>query len=188
MDAPGNVTELLINWRQGDEEALNKLIAIVYDELRRIAANRLHHEGQQVSLQATVLVNEAYLRLINCEHYDWQNRAHFFGVAAQVMRNILVDHARRRLAAKREGGKYRLSLEDIHDLSDKKDIDLIALDDALASLRSFDELKSTIIELRYFAGLTLEETAEYLKLPVIKIRREWDIAKMWLLREIERTA
>jgi RNA polymerase sigma factor (TIGR02999 family) len=184
MESPKEVTQLLIDWSKGDEKALEKLLPMVYGELRRLANSRLRHQRPDHTLQPTALVNEAYLHLIDCNNIQWQNRAHFFGVAAQLMRNILVDHARKHLAAKRGGDRHKLSLDDIPELSKDQDVDLIALDDALSSLAAIDEQKSRIIELRYFGGLTIEETAEVLRSSPATIKREWNLAKAWLLREI----
>jgi RNA polymerase sigma factor (TIGR02999 family) len=186
MAEPGEVTQFLIDWSNGDEEALKELMPIVYKELRQLAENRLRHERFDNTLQATALVNEAFIRLVDCKNIDWKNRAHFFGVAAQLMRNILVDNARTHLADKRGGGMYRLSLGAAYQLQDKKDVDLIALDDALVSLAAIDQRQSRIIELRYFGGLTIEETAEVLGISPTTVKYEWTIARAWLLREISK--
>jgi len=183
----GSVTKLLVEWKQGDEDALNKLIPLVYVELKRIAKAKLKNEQANHSFQATVLANEAYLRLIGCDNIDWKNRAHFFGVAAQLMRNILVDHARKNIAEKRGGDRYRLSLCDIPDLAKEKDLDLIALDDALNELSLIDPQQSRIVELKYFAGLDMEEIAEVLSISTATISRDWKIAKLWLLQQLDNT-
>src|SRR5438132_6796345 len=152
MAAPKEITQLLIDWNNGNQNALDKLMPMVYKELRRLASSYLRQQRPDHSLQATALVNEAYLHLIDCKNISWKNRAHFFGVAAQLMRNILVDHARNHLAAKRGGGVCRISFNDAVNATDEREMDLIALDDALVSLAAIDPQKSRIIELRYFGG------------------------------------
>jgi RNA polymerase sigma factor (TIGR02999 family) len=184
---PEDVTELLIAWGNGDKAALDALIPRVYKELRRLANSYLARERADHSLQATELVHEAFIRLVQWKNTSWQNRAQFFGVAAQLIRNILVDHARKHVASKRGGGmRYNLSVDNVPDLSDRLDIDLIVLDDALIKLAEVDPDQSRIIELRYFGGLTGKETAEVLGLSSVKVSREEKIAKLWLLREIEK--
>ncbi|MEW6729923.1 MAG: sigma-70 family RNA polymerase sigma factor [Acidobacteriota bacterium] len=187
MTTPTEVTKLLLDWNRGDQAALDKLMPIVYQELRRLAMLRLRQERPDHTLQATALVNELYLQLTDWKNIDWKNRAHFFGVAAQLMRNILVDHARNRLAAKRGGDRKRLLIENLDALSPRQDIDLIALDDALTRLAAIDSQQSRIIELRYFGGLTIEETAVILNLSPATVKREWNLARTWLLRELSRT-
>jgi RNA polymerase sigma factor (TIGR02999 family) len=180
-----SVTKLLIEWKQGDKDALNKLIPLVYNELKHIAKIKLKNEPSNNSIQATVLANEAYLRLVGCGNIDWQNRAHFFGVAAQLMRNILVDYARKNIAEKRGGDRYKLSLCDIAELAQEKDLDLIALDDALSLLSKIDPQQSRIVELKYFAGLDMQEISEVLKISTATISRDWKIAKLWLLQQLD---
>lgn len=187
MSTPGTVTRLLLEWKQGDQSALDKLIPLVYQELHHIANIRLMNERSNNSLQPTALVHEAYIRLIGCDNIDWQNRAHLFGVAAQLMRNILVDRARQQLAAKRGGERFQISLGQITELADRKDLDLIALDDALNVLAKLDPQQVRIIEMRYFAGLSIAETAEVLGISTATISREWHMAKLWLLHELDRT-
>jgi RNA polymerase sigma factor (TIGR02999 family) len=181
-----DISRLLINWNNGDKAALDQLMPLVYNELYRLANKRFGLERANHTLQATALINEAYLRLVKVDSVNWQNRAHFFAVAAQVMRNILVDHARKQMADKRINPKDRLSLDSLADQPQNQKLDLMALDDALKALAVFDEQKSRIIELRFFGGLTLEETAEVLQLSSKTIQREWDSAKLWLLRELKR--
>ncbi len=187
MSRQNEITELLTAWSSGNQAALDKLLPIVYQELRRLASKKLRSQRAGDSLQPTALVHEAYLKLINCQDVKWQNRAHFFGVAAQIMRNILVDHTRTQLAAKRGGGN-KISLEDLDELSEdqqrENEIDLIALDDALIKLAQLDPQQSRIVELRYFGGLTIEEAAEVLHISPATIKREWALAKSWLFREI----
>jgi RNA polymerase sigma factor (TIGR02999 family) len=186
MATTGEVTQLLNEWSNGDQSALDKLLPIIYKELRYLADNRLRHERADHTLQATALVNEAFLRLADWKKIEWKSRAHFLGVAANLMRNILVDHARNHLAAKRGGQMYRLSFSDAINLPDERDVDLIALDDALMSLSSIDPQQSKIVELRFFGGLTFEDVAEVLEVSPATVSREWNLAKIWLLREISK--
>lgn len=181
-----DVTELLRAWCNGDGQALEKLTPLVYDELRRLARRYLRRERADHTLQATALVNEAYLQLIGQQQMDWQSRAHFIGVAATLMRHILVDHARAHARAKRGGGKQALPLDEAIGVPDKPAPDVIALDDALRDLAKRDQRKSRIIELRYFGGLSLEEIAEVTNLSVATIRREMRLAEAWLGRQIQR--
>jgi RNA polymerase sigma factor (TIGR02999 family) len=184
MATPGEVTQLLNDWSNGDRAALDKLMLIVYKELRHLANKRLRHERPDHTLQATALVNEAYMRLTDWKNVEWKNRAHFLGVAAQLMRNILVDHARTRMATKRGGGLYKLAFNDAINLPNEQDLDLVSLDDALLSLAAIDPQQSKIVELRFFGGLTFEEVAEVLQVSPATVSREWNLAKIWLLREI----
>ena len=181
-----DVTRLLLDWSRGDEQSLAKLLPVIYNELRRLAQHYIRQERSDHTLQATALVHEAYLRLIDAKDVEWQNRAHFFAVAAQTMRHILVDMARARRAQKRGGG-HKLSLDEAVSTPDEPDdVDLIALDEALDRLSAIDQQQSKIIELRYFAGLTIEETAEALKISPATVKREWAMARAWLHREIRR--
>jgi len=157
---------------------------LVYDELRRVAQNYLSHERPDHTLQATALVHEAYLKLVNQTSVDWRDRAHFFGLASQMMRHILVDHARRHQAAKRGGLAQRLTLVEAVSFPEKKEFDLVALDEALTRLAQLDPLQSRIVEMRFFGGLTIEETATALGVSVATVNREWRLAKAWLLREL----
>lgn len=181
---PPDVTEILERVRQGDKDAPARLMPLVYDELRRLADHYLRQERSDHTLQATALVHEAYLKLTDQTRVSWQNRAHFFGVAAQLMRRILVDHARQHLAAKRGGYQKKLSLDDAVGYMQRRDIDLIALDDALNALAKLDERQSRIVELRFFGGLTIEETAEALGVSPATVKVDWSMAKAWLRREI----
>jgi RNA polymerase sigma factor (TIGR02999 family) len=181
---PQNVTQLLIGWGKGDKEALDQLVPIVYEELRRQAARYLRRERVGHTLQTTALIHEAYLRLVDQKNVHWQNRAHFFGIAAQLMRRILVDHARTKKRAKRGGSDVRVSLGDVQAVVKGKDLDVVALDEALDRLSEIDEQQSKIVELRFFSGLTVEETAEVLGISTATVKRDWSMAKAWLHREI----
>ncbi|MBS1813216.1 MAG: sigma-70 family RNA polymerase sigma factor [Acidobacteria bacterium] len=181
------VTELLLAWNSGEETALEKLMPLVYDELRRLARNYMSGERQGHVLQTTALVNEAYLRLIDSSRVQWQNRAHFFAVSCQLMRRVLVDFARSRNYQKRGGGALQVSLHDVVVGSTERPIDFVALDDALTSLAATDERSSRVVELRFFGGLSIEETAEALKISPETVKRDWNWAKVWLLREISKT-
>lgn len=178
------VSKLLLNWGQGDQGAREALIPLVYDELRRLARRYLRRERPDHTLQSAALVNEAYLRLIRQEHPQWQNRAHFFGVAAQLMRHILVDHARNRAAAKRGAGAPRLTLDPDVALPQARDVDLVALDDALNQLAALDPQQSRLVELRFFGGLSIEETSVVLGVSPATVKREWATARAWLQREM----
>jgi RNA polymerase sigma factor (TIGR02999 family) len=179
-----DVTQLLVNWSQGDKEALNELMPLVYDELRRLAKAYLRRERPDHTLQGTAVVHEAFLRLIDQNRVQWQNRAHFFGVAAQMIRHILVDHARAQLAEKRGGGAAKLSLDEALAVAGGPDVDLIKLDDALKGLTKLDPQQSKIVELRFFGGLTIEETAEVLSISPATVKRDWVMAKAWLHRTL----
>jgi RNA polymerase sigma-70 factor (ECF subfamily) len=178
------VTRLFIAWSEGDEAALEKLIPLVYQELRRLAKLYLKRERPGHSLQTTALVHEAYLRLIDSSRVRWQNRAHFFAVSAQLMRRILVDFARSRRYLKRGGEAQHVSLGEALDIAEARGAALIALDDALLALARIDERKSRVVELRYFGGLSVEETAETLKVSTETVKRDWRLARTWLRREL----
>ncbi|HEY8224381.1 MAG TPA: sigma-70 family RNA polymerase sigma factor [Pyrinomonadaceae bacterium] len=178
------VTQLLIDWSNGDRAALDALIPLVEEELRRLAHRYMNRERVDHTLQTTALVNEAYMRLVNRKNVHWQNRAHFFGIAAQLMRTILVDHARGHASAKRGGGAGKLELNEALVVSEQKAAEVIALDDALKQLALIDPQQSRIVELRFFGGLTVEETAEVLQLSPATIKREWSTAKAWLYQEL----
>jgi RNA polymerase sigma factor (TIGR02999 family) len=180
------VTELLVNWSNGDQEALNKLIPMVYDELHKLASRYLRRERPDHTLQTTALVHEAYLKLVDQREANWENRVQFFAVAAQLMRRILVDYARRHRASKRGGDVYKLSLEEALLPSEEKDAELLALDEALDRLATIDSQQSRVVELRVFAGLSLEETAQALNISPRTVRREWSMAKAWLHRQIRK--
>jgi len=178
------VTQLLLRWSEGDKAALDKLMPLVYRELRRLAGHYMRRERPGHTLQASALVNEAYLRLVDYRRMQWQNRAHFFAVAAQAMRRVLVEHARSRQYAKRGGTAQRISLDDVAVLTDQQAAELVALDDALTSLEALDARKARIVELRYIGGLSIEETAETLGVSTATVERDWRSAKAWLYRAI----
>jgi RNA polymerase sigma factor (TIGR02999 family) len=181
------VTELLRAWSEGDQASLEKLMPLVYQELHRLARRYMGGEQAGHTLQTTALVHEAYLRLVGAAPKTWQNRVHFFAVSAQVMRHILVDFARARRNLKRGGDEKRISLDETLVIAEKQHPDLVALDDALTSLASVDQRKSRVVELRFFGGLSVEETAEVLKVSPDTVMRDWRLAKLWLLREIDKT-
>jgi RNA polymerase sigma-70 factor, ECF subfamily len=189
MDAaPDDVTRLLQQWSDGQEQALDRLVPQIHDELRKLAASYLRRERPDHTLQPTALVNEAFLRLVDQRAAKWQNRAHFFGIAAQAMRRILVDHARAHTAGKRGGSMRRVNLDDARLVTPIADVDLLALDEALTRLAALDPQQSRVVELRYFGGLTMEETAEVLHISPATVGREWRMAKAWLSAELGRTA
>lgn len=179
-----NLTQLLVAWGQGDQDALTQLTPLVYRELHRIAHRYLAGEQRGHLLQTTALVNEAYLRLIQWQQVEWQNRAHFFGVSATLMRNILVRFAREQQTAKRGGQGFEVSLSDVAQINVQRAPDLVALDDALRTLETLDARHAQIVELRFFGGLSLEETAEVMKLSVRTVQRNWHIAQTWLHQQL----
>ena len=186
MQRPEGITQLLVRWNGGDSTALDELMPLVQSELRRLAGNYLRRERPGHTLQPTALVNEAYLRLIDQKKANWQNRAQFYGIAAQLMRRILVDHARQHNAAKRGGSdQQRLSITSAHDVSDKPNLDLLALHEALEELATVDPQQSRIVELKFFGGLSIEETAEVMKLGHATIERDWKMARAWLRLKLE---
>jgi RNA polymerase sigma factor (TIGR02999 family) len=180
-----DITVLLRAWASGDTRALEQLTPLVYEELRRIARRYMRHRGPQ-TLQTTALAHEAYLRLVGAEGLRWQDRVHFFAVAAQMMRRILVDAARARMAAKRQGGALRVTFSEELRVSAGQDMNLLALDDALAALARLDARKARVVELRFFGGLSVDETAEVLKISPDSVMRDWRLAKPWLAREVGR--
>jgi RNA polymerase sigma factor (TIGR02999 family) len=185
---PSEVTQLLLAWSEGDPVALEQLTPLVHRELRRIANNHFRRERPGHTLQATALVNEVYLRLVDQRQVDWQNRAHFFAIAARLMRRILVDHARSRLVAKRGGGAMQISFDEAAILSPERSAEIVALDDALANLAAMDRRKSQVVELRFFGGLSVEETARALNISPNTVLRDWSTAKAWLYRELRMEA
>ena len=182
--SPNGVTQLLVAWSDGDAGARDELMPLVYDELHRLAHKYMNRERPGHTLQTSALVNEAFIRLIDQKDVDWQNRAHFFGLAAQMMRRILVDHARSRQYLKRGGDARQVSLDETMMVSHERVDEVIALDDALKDLAQFDQRKSEIVELRFFGGLSIEETAELLNVSPGTVMRDWTLAKAWLRKQI----
>ena len=183
--SPGHVTRLLNDWSDGDSTALDQLMPILYDELRSLAAHYLRCERADHTLQPTALVHEAYFRLVDQNDVQWQSRAHFFGVAAQMMRRVLIDHAKPHRRAKRGGGLLKVELDQAAGLSEEQAVEVLALDDALDALARIDPRKSKIVELRYFGGPSVEETAEVLGVSPNTVMRDWALAKAWLYNEIK---
>jgi RNA polymerase sigma factor (TIGR02999 family) len=184
MTSSRNITELLVAWSDGDRAALDELMPLVYDELRGLASAYLARERPGHTLQTTALVHEAYLKLVDQRRVQWQNRAHFFGIAAQMMRRILVSHARAHRAEKRGRGAQPLSLDEVPELSAKPKVDLVALDDALDRLTEIDPRQGRVVELRFFGGLSIDEAGEVLSLSPATVGREWTMAKAWLYKEL----
>jgi RNA polymerase sigma-70 factor (ECF subfamily) len=186
MPPSSEITALLVDWSKGDKAALDKLFPMVERELHRLAHSYMRKENPDHTLQTTALVNEAYLRLVDQRNTRWQNRAHFFGIAARIMRRILMNYARDRARLKRGGDAIQVSLSEVDLVSGTKASELLALDEALEKLSSIDERKTMVVEFRYFGGLSVEETAEVLKISAITVTRDWNMAKAWLAREIRR--
>ncbi|HVI08067.1 MAG TPA: sigma-70 family RNA polymerase sigma factor [Candidatus Binatia bacterium] len=186
--ASGQVTELLLRWSNGENHAREQLVPLVYDELRRRARQVLSQQGRDCTLQSTALVHEAYLRLVGHDAVHWDNRVHFFTVASQMMRRILIDHVRMRRAKKRGGDNVTLLLDEALLSPARREVDLIALDDALKQLAQLDERQCQLVELRFFGGLTIEETSRAMNISPATVKREWATARLWLLREIKNTA
>jgi RNA polymerase sigma factor (TIGR02999 family) len=184
MPPPESVTDLLVAWNGGDASALDRLMPLVEHELRRLAKRHMRREGPAHTLQTTALVNEVYLKMVDQTQAHWHGRAHFFAVAAQLMRRILVDHARRRLRQKRGGGVTEVSLDGVFAFSREKSAELLALDEALSRLAELDPQKSKIVELRHFGGLSVRETAEVLNIAEVTVIRHWGLAKSWLRCEV----
>jgi len=181
---PRDVTQLLSDWQGGDQQAFDRLMPLVYDELRRVARARLRSEREDHTLQTTALVHEAYVRLVDLDRMTLRDRVHFFAMASRLMREILVDHARRRQAGKRGGGADRISLQDAEPLAEGQSIDLLALDEALTQLGTFDSRLCRVVELRFFGGLSIAETASVLKVSDATVERDWVVAKAWLHRRL----
>jgi RNA polymerase sigma factor (TIGR02999 family) len=181
---PGEVTQILARWRGGDQKALDELMPLVYREMRELASRSLRRERPHHTLQSTALVHEAYLRLVHYDRIDWRSRAHFLAVAATLIRQILVDHARSRMRAKRGGGNLFLQLEDSVPGAPQREVNLVALDDALMDLSRLDKQQAKVVELRLFGGLSIEETAEVLSISDSTVKRDWAVAKSWLFREL----
>jgi RNA polymerase sigma factor (TIGR02999 family) len=184
VPATHEVTQLLKAWTAGDEEALDKITALVYEQLHQLAERYMAGERSGHPLQSTALVNEVYLRLVDCGQVNWQDRAHFFAVSAQLMRRILIDFARSRGYLKRGGAVAHISLEDSPSVSKEPDPDLVVLDDALKELAALDERKSKVVELKFFGGLSMEEIAEVLRISTDTVKRDWKFARLWLLHEL----
>ena len=179
-----NITHLLKEWNAGDRQALDKLTPLVYEELRQQAARFLRRERPGHSLQTTALIHEAFLRLVDAQDIDWQSRAHFFAIAANLMRRILVDHARRRGADKRGGSQIRVPLDEAFGVVNETDMDLVAIDEALSKLETIDPQQARVVELRFFSGLSVEETATALGVSESTVKRDWSVARAFLRREI----
>jgi RNA polymerase sigma-70 factor (ECF subfamily) len=188
MTSQQEITELLIDWNRGESDALDRLLPLVEAELRRIAGRHMRREGPGHTLQTTALVHEAYLKLVDQRRVRWQNRAHFFALAAQIMRRILLDHARARARAKRGGGAVHVDIAEAAVVTPEKSEDLLALDEALERLSEFDPVKGRIVEMRHFGGLSVDEVAEVLSLAPVTVMRHWSLAKAWLKRELRRGA
>jgi RNA polymerase sigma factor (TIGR02999 family) len=186
QESPSEVTQLLQVWPGGDRKALDALVPLVYKELSRLAHLQLRNERPNHTLQSAALVHEAYLRLVGLSRPQWESRTHFFAIAAQLMRQILVDYARRYRAAKRGASVCKLSLEDANMMPRRKDVDIVALDDALVALAKIDPHQSRVVELRFFAGLSLEQVSEVLEIAPATVQRDWTAARAWLYREIAR--
>jgi RNA polymerase sigma factor (TIGR02999 family) len=182
--SPQEVTGLLIDWSKGDQAAFDRLLPLVYGELRQMARRYMARQQSGHTLQTTALIHEAYLKLVEQKDKQWQNRAHFFGVAAQAMRHILVDYARSKQAERHGGGAQAVSLDEALTVSQERTAELVALDDALQELAKFDPRKSQVVELRFFGGLSVEETAEVLKVSEVTVMRDWSMAKAWLHRAL----
>jgi RNA polymerase sigma-70 factor (ECF subfamily) len=182
--SPGEVTQLLLDWGNGNQAALNRLTPLVYEELHRLAHRHMRLERPNHTLQTSALVNEAYVRLVDQRNLHWKNRAHFFSIASRLMRRILVDLARAHHRAKRGGGALQVSLDEAAIISRERAAELVALDEALTRLAAIDQRKSQVVELRFFGGMSVEETAEALRVSPITIKREWSTAKAWLYRAI----
>ncbi len=179
-----NVTYILHEWSDGDENAPARLMPLVYDELRRLAREYLQHERADHTLQPTALVHEAYIRLVDQSQVNWNNRAHFYGVAAQMMRRVLVDHARAHASEKRGGGQHKFSFDETILAPNERAAELVALDEALTALAEVVARKASVVELRFFGGLSVEETAQFLNVSDKTVKRDWQIAKLWLYREL----
>lgn len=186
MSQPKEITQLLLAWRNGDDAALEQLIPLVYDELYRVARRYMNREQADHTLQATALVNEVYLRLIDAQNVEWQNRVHFFGISARLMRQILVDFARQRQQQKRGGEIQQVSLDEALTVSHQPNSDLVALDDALNELAKLNQRQCQVVEMRFFGGLSEEEIAEVLHISPRTVRNDWSFAKVWLLRQLNR--
>lgn len=186
--ADHDLTSLLLDWSRGNPDALNQLAPLIYDELHRMASRQLRRERNEHTLQSTALVHEVYLKLIDQDRVQWQDRNHFFAVASQMIRRILVDHARARYASKRGGGQVQLEFDESIAVPWKSDKDLLALDDAMQALAQLDQRQSRIVELRFFGGLSIEESAEVLNISPATVKRDWNVARAWLYRQLARSS
>lgn len=186
--AKHDLTSLLLDWSRGNPDALNQLAPLIYEELHRMASRQLRRERNEHTLQSTALVHEVYLKLIDQDRVQWQDRNHFFAVASQMIRHILVDHARARFAAKRGSGQVQLEFDESIALPGKSDKDLLALDDAMQALAQLDQRQSRIVELRFFGGLSIEESAEVLNVSPATVKRDWNVARAWLYRQLARSS
>ena len=186
MDPKGEVTSLLAAWSKGDQSALNKMMPLVYTELHRIARHAWSQHHRSDTLQPTALINEAYVRLANVSNASFQDRCHFFAVASTAMRQILVNHAKSRLSGKRGGGRPNVSLDEVQPAVHQEAEEIVALHEALDALQAIDPRKSSVVEMRYFGGLTIEETAEALGVSIITVSRDWRLARSWLIRHMNR--
>lgn len=184
MSSPSEITDLLVCWGDGDAAALERLLPLVERELHRLAHAYMRRENNDHTLQTTALINETFLRLVDQSRVRWQNRAHFYGIAAQMMRRVLLNHARDKKRDKRGGGAYKVALSEAEAMSEERSVELLALDEALRRLSAIDERKSRVVELRYFGGLSVKETAEVLKVSPVTVDRDWEMAKAWLAREL----
>jgi RNA polymerase sigma-70 factor (ECF subfamily) len=185
---PERITQLLADWSAGDQEALKRLMPIVYDELRRLAKVYFQLQPPASTLQGTALVHEAYLRLADKKEVRWHDRAHFFAVSARIMRCILVDHARSRGSAKRGGSNYMIALDDAVTSAEMRDVNLVSLDEALSRLGAYDRRLLQVVELRFFGGLSIDETSQVLNIAQATVKRDWNVAKAWIYREINRSS
>lgn len=184
MSSPSEITDLLVCWGEGDQAALERLVPLVEGELHRLARAYMRRERLDHTLQTTALINETFLRLIDQSRVRWHNRAHFYGIAAQLMRRVLLNHARDKKREKRGGGAWKVSLSEADAMSEERSVELLALDEALQRLSVIDLRKSQVVELRYFGGLSVKETAEVLKVSPVTVARDWELAKAWLAREL----
>ena len=183
-----DITDMLLDWGKGDKAALDRVMPLIYQELRRMAHRQMRRERAGNTMQTTVLINEAYLRLVDYERVQPRDRSHFFAIAAQAMRRVLIERARSRNSAKRGSGGQKVSLEEVADLIDERATNLVALDEALTTLATIDPRKAQIVELKYFGGMTIEETAQVLDVSTPTVERDWQMARIWLHREINRTS
>ncbi len=181
---PPQITELLVSWSKGDRAALESLMPLVEQELHRLAHYYMRREHKDHTLQTTALINETFLRLVDQDRVRWQNRSHFYGIAAQIMRRVLINYARDKKREKRGGGTYRVSLSEADAVAEERSIEILALDEALQKLSALDERKGRVVELRYFGGLSVQETAEVLAVSPVTVARDWDMARAWLAREM----